>query len=59
MFTYFLVCLLNPPQAFNQVMACCERKNRWEEAMKLFQFMCAHNIAPPPMTYWCVRQSWA
>lgn len=41
-------------KAFNQVMACCEKKGRGEEAMHLFNFMRGHRIEAPPLTYWAL-----
>lgn len=39
-------------KAFNQIMACCEKKGRAEEAMYLFNFMREHGVEVPPLTYW-------
>lgn len=44
-------------KAFNQIMACCEKKGRAEEAMYLYNFMHKHQIEVPPLTYWYVRVS--
>ena len=41
-------------KAINQVMACCEKKGRGEEAMRLFLFMRDHGVEVPPLTYWAL-----
>lgn len=42
-------------KAFNQIVACCEKKGRAEEALYLFNFMRKHGVEVPPLTYWCVH----
>ena len=41
-------------KAFNQIMSCCDKKGRAEEAMHLFRFMRSNRIDPPPLTYWAL-----
>lgn len=35
-----------------QVMASCEKKGRWQEALGLFDFLGQNGFDLPPLTYW-------